>query len=183
MKKIICLQYLPRSHLSASLRCLNPKKFLARSTRQNNIKFKLYLNDIARNVTIYFQTASSFSMIIMIIILYSIHLNTLYPYFTIRMTNYYVKRVLYNKWVMFTQACHINLSVWSWLENLHSVKLTMKLYVCFYCCMQSVVVAKTWIECEYNAKALNLSMRLSWKHEVIAKAWTKHKVVAKAYML
>ena len=49
--------------------------------------------------------------------------------------NYYVKRVLNNKWVMFTQACHINLSVWSWLENLNSgtCKLTMKLYVCFYC--------------------------------------------------
>ena len=32
-------------------------------------------------------------------------------FFTIRMTNYYVKRVLNNKRVIFTQACHINLSV------------------------------------------------------------------------
>ena len=39
------------------------------------------------------------------------------------------------------------------------------------------------MECEYNAKALNLSMSLSWKHEVVAKAWIKHKVVAKAYIV
>ena len=55
--------------------------------------------------------------------------------------------------------------------------------VCLFLLLQSVVVAKTWIDCEYNAKALNLSMRLSQKHEVVAKAWIKHKVVAKAYML
>ena len=54
------------------------------------------------------------------------------------------------------------------LEDLNSVKLTMKL--CLFLLLQSVVVAKTWIECEYNAKALNLSMRLSRKHEVVAKA-------------
>ena len=36
--------------------------------------------------------------------------------------------------------------------------------------LQSVVVAKSWIVCEYNTKALNLSMRLSRKHEVVAKA-------------
>ena len=48
------------------------------------------------------------------------------------------------------------------------MKLTMKL--CLFLLLQSVVVAKTWIECEYNAKALNLSMRLSRKHEVVAKA-------------
>ena len=53
---------------------------------------------LARNVSIYFQTASSLvhCIIEMMIILYT------YPYFTIRMNNYYVKRVLYNKWVMFT---------------------------------------------------------------------------------
>ena len=45
------------------------------------------------------------------------------------------------------------------------------------------MVANNWIDCEYNAKALNLSMRMSRKHEVVAKAWIKHKVVAKAYML
>ena len=50
----------------------------------------------------------------------------------------------------------------------NSVKLTMKL--CLFLLLQSVVVAKTWIECEYNPKALNLSMRLSRKHEVVAKA-------------
>ena len=75
---------------------------------------------------------------------------------------------------MFTKACHINLSVWSKLENLNNVKLTMKLHVCFY---------QTLIECKYDAKALNLSIRLSRKHEVVAKAWIMHKVIAKAYML
>ena len=40
----------------------------------------------------------------------------------------------------------------------------------FVLLLQSVVVAKTWIECEYDAKALNLSMRLSRKHEVVTKA-------------
>ena len=50
----------------------------------------------------------------------------------------------------------------------------MKLNVCFY---------KTFIECKYDAKALNLSMRLSQKHEVVANAWIMHKVVAKAYVL
>ena len=60
------------------------------------------------------------------------------------------------------------------VENLNSDKLTMKLHVCFY---------KTLIECKYDAKALNLIMRLSRKHEVVAKAWIMHKVVAKAYML
>ena len=43
--------------------------------------------------------------------------------------------------------------------------------VCLFLLLQSVVVAKTWIECEYNAKALNLSMRLSRKHKVVAKAY------------
>ena len=42
--------------------------------------------------------------------------------------------------------------------------------VCLFLLLQSVVVAKTWNECEYNAKALNLSMRLSRKHEVVVKA-------------
>ena len=96
---------------------------------------------------------------------------------------------------MFTQACHINLSGWSWLENLNNIKLSVKLArepkqwyvdceaVCLFLLLQSVVVAKIWIECEYNAKALNLSMILSRKHEVVAKAWIKHKEVAKAYML
>ena len=46
--------------------------------------------------------------------------------------------------------------------------------LCLFLLLQSVVVAKTWIECEYNAKALNLSMMLSRKHEVVAKAWIKH---------
>ena len=54
------------------------------------------------------------------------------------------------------------------LEDLNSVQLTMKL--CLFLLLQSVVVAKTWIECEYNAKALNLSMRFSRKHEVVAEA-------------
>ena len=49
--------------------------------------------------------------------------------------------------------------------------------------LQSIVVKKTLIECEYKGKALNLSMRLSRKPEFVAKAWIKHKVVAKAYML
>ena len=95
---------------------------------------------------------------------YFIYLNTLYPYFTIRfrMTNNYVKKVLNNKWGMFTQACHINLSLWSWLENRNSVKLTMFL-------LQSAIVAKTWIECEFVAKALILSMRLSRKPELSIK--------------
>ena len=53
-----------------------------------------------------------------------------------------------------------------------SVKLPRepKQCVCLFLLLQSLVVAKTWIECEYNAKALNLSMRLSRKHEVVAKA-------------
>ena len=55
--------------------------------------------------------------------------------------------------------------------------------LCLFLLLQSVVVAKTWIECEYNAKALNLSVRLSRMNEVVAKAWIKNKVVAKAYML
>ena len=38
--------------------------------------------------------------------------------------------------------------------------------VCLFLLLQSVVVAKTWIEFEYNAKALNMSR----KHEVVAKA-------------
>ena len=42
--------------------------------------------------------------------------------------------------------------------------------ICLFLLLQSVVVVKTWIECEYNAKALNLSMRLSRKHEVDAEA-------------
>ena len=45
------------------------------------------------------------------------------------------------------------------------------------------LVAKNWIECEYNTEALNLGTRLSRKHEVVAKAWIKHKVVTKAYVL
>ena len=42
--------------------------------------------------------------------------------------------------------------------------------VCLFLLVQSVVVAKTWIEWEHNTKALNLSRRLSRKHEVVAKA-------------
>ena len=40
----------------------------------------------------------------------------------------------------------------------------------FVLLLQSVVVAKTYIECEYNAKALNVSKRLSRKYEFVAKA-------------
>ena len=61
-----------------------------------------------------------------------------------------------------SEACHINLSLWSWLDNLNSVQLTMFL-------LQSAVVAKTWIECEFVTKVLNLSMRLSRKHELSMK--------------
>ena len=40
-----CLQWLPKTRLSACLRCQNiqKKKILARSARQKNIKFKLYI--------------------------------------------------------------------------------------------------------------------------------------------
>ena len=50
--------------------------------------------------------------------------------------------------------------------------------VCLFLLLQSVVVAKNWIECEYNAKAV-----MSRKHEVVAKAWIKQNGVVKAYML
>ena len=54
--------------------------------------------------------------------------------------------------VMFTQAYQINLSVKLERAPKQSVKLTMKL-------LQREVVAKTWIECKFVAKAL-------WKSEL-----------------
>ena len=100
---------------------------LARFARQKIINnFKLYLL-LARHVRIYFQTASSLVWSLSDI------LYTLYPYFTIRMTNYHDLIALNNMWVMFTQAYQINLSVKLAREPKLSVKLTMKLSGCSSC--------------------------------------------------
>ena len=96
------------------------------------------------------------------------------------------------EWCSHTYRLVRSILVWSWLESLNSVKLTIwsvmvvPAAVCscrknldwmWICCEASIeheVVAKAWIKHVVVAKA--------WiKHVVVAKAWIKHKVVAKAY--
>ena len=65
----------------------------------------------------------------------------------------------------------ISIWVWSWLENLNSAKLTMKLSGCSYCsCCENLL---PWIKCKYVAKALNLSMRLLRKDALSMKLLRK----------
>ena len=79
---------------------------------------------------------------------------------------------------MFTQACHINLSVKLAIENLNSVKLTMKLSGCSFCsCCENldrVWICRESLKFEYEVLAKGCI-----KHEVVAKAWIKHKYMSR----
>ena len=104
-------------------------------------------------------------------------LYTLYPYFTIRMTNYHDLTVICYycfMWVMFTQAYQINPSVTLASEPTQSIKLTVKLSGCSSCGVQ----LSRKPELSVN---LRQSLVKAWiKHIVDAKTIIKHDVVAKA---
>ena len=72
----------------------------------------------------------------------------------------------------------ISIWVWNWLENLNSVKLTMKLSGCSYCsCCENldrVLICRESLKFEYEIIAKGCI-----KHEVVAKAWIKHKYMSR----
>ena len=76
-------------------------------------------------------------------------------------------------WILSEWCSHrlvISIWVWSKLENLNSVKLTMKLSGCSYCsCCENLLDDK----CKFVAKALNLSMRLLRKDALSMKLLRK----------
>ena len=78
--------------------------------------------------------------------------------------------------MIFTQACHINLSVKLAIEDLTVLSW---LWSCLV--VTIAVVAKTWIECEFVAKALNLSMRLLRKDALSMKLLWKPELSINIY--
>ena len=84
-------------------------------------------------------------------------------------------------WIISEWCSHrlvISIWVWSWLENLNSVKLTMKLSGCSYCsCCKNldwVWICRESLKFEYEVVAKGCI-----KHEVVAKAWIMHKYMSR----